>query len=61
MAIRMAVFFGIGIGGLMAHVEEAERVRSVRVWRMEGAMGRNYLSSCLRPSNGMKVGLELTD
>lgn len=64
VAIRRAVFFGIGIGGLMAHAEDAERVMDVRVRRMDGAVGlwwRNYMSSCLRPSNGLKIGPELTD
>ena len=47
----------------MAHAEDAERVRGVRVRRMDGAVRiwwKNYMS-CLRPSYGMKVGPELTD
>lgn len=39
VAIRRVVFFGIGIGGLMAHAEDAERARGIMIRRIDGAVG----------------------
>lgn len=63
IAIRRVIFFGIGMGGLVAHAEDVERVSCIRARRMDGAMAlwwRNYMSY-LRPIHGMKVEPELTD